>query len=100
MGAARVVLETGDHPALLKDSVTTPAGCTIDAIMELEEGKLRATLIKAVVKATQRAGELLFEKHSFRCTVPSRSHAAAPSDIPQSVEVSWIALLRQTYLPP
>src|SRR6202167_3535800 len=61
-GAASVVLETGDHPALLKDSVTTPAGCTIDGILELEDGKLRVTLIKAVVKATQRAGELLFEK--------------------------------------
>jgi pyrroline-5-carboxylate reductase len=61
-GAASVVLETGDHPALLKDAVTTPAGCTIDGIMELEEGKLRVTLIKAVVKATERAGELLFEK--------------------------------------
>jgi pyrroline-5-carboxylate reductase len=60
LGAARVVLETGDHPALLKDAVTTPAGCTIDAIMELEEGKLRVTLIKAVVKATQRAKELAF----------------------------------------
>jgi pyrroline-5-carboxylate reductase len=61
-GAASVVLETGDHPALLKDAVTTPAGCTIDGILELEEGKLRVTLIKAVVKATERAGELLFEK--------------------------------------
>ncbi|MFN2541343.1 MAG: pyrroline-5-carboxylate reductase [Chthoniobacterales bacterium] len=61
-GSASVVLETGDHPALLKDAVTTPAGCTIDGILELEEGKLRVTLIKAVVKATDRAGELLFEK--------------------------------------
>jgi pyrroline-5-carboxylate reductase len=61
-GAASVVLETGDHPALLKDAVTTPAGCTIDGILELEEGKLRVTLIKAVVKSTHRAGELLFEK--------------------------------------
>jgi len=61
-GSASVVLETGDHPALLKDAVTTPAGCTIDGILELEEGKLRVTLIKAVVKATTRAGELLFEK--------------------------------------
>ena len=60
LGAAKVVLETGDHPALLKDAVTTPAGCTIDGIMELEEGKLRVTLIKAVVKAAQRAKELLF----------------------------------------
>ena len=60
MGAATVVLETGDHPALLKDAVTTPAGCTIDGILELEEGKLRVTLIKAVVKAAQRAKELVF----------------------------------------
>jgi pyrroline-5-carboxylate reductase len=60
LGAARVVLDTGDHPALLKDSVTTPAGCTVDGLMELEEGKLRVTLIKAVVKATQRAKELAY----------------------------------------
>jgi pyrroline-5-carboxylate reductase len=60
LGAATVVLETGDHPALLKDAVTTPAGCTIDGILELEEGKLRVTLIKAVVKAAQRAKELAY----------------------------------------
>ncbi|ABF40480.1 pyrroline-5-carboxylate reductase [Candidatus Koribacter versatilis Ellin345] len=60
MGAAQVVLETGQHPAQLKDAVTTPAGCTIDGILELEEGKLRVTLIKAVVKAAQRAKELVF----------------------------------------
>ncbi len=60
MGAAKVVLETGQHPAQLKDAVTTPAGCTIDGILELEEGKLRVTLIKAVVKAAQRAKELVF----------------------------------------
>lgn len=59
LGAAKVVIETGHHPALLKDAVTTPAGCTIDGILELEEGKLRVTLIKAVVKATERAGDLL-----------------------------------------
>ncbi len=60
LGASRVILETGSHPALLKDAVTTPAGCTIDGILELEEGKLRVTLIKAVVKATERARELVF----------------------------------------
>ncbi len=61
LGSARQVLETGDHPALLKDAVTTPAGCTIDGIMELEEGKLRVTLIKAVVKAADRAKDLYEE---------------------------------------
>lgn len=58
LGAATMVLETGSHPALLKDSVTTPAGCTIDGILELEDGGLRVTLIKAVMRAAQRAKEL------------------------------------------
>lgn len=58
-GSARMVLESKAHPALLKDSVTTPAGCTIDGLMELEEGKLRVTLVKAVVKAAERARELV-----------------------------------------
>jgi pyrroline-5-carboxylate reductase len=62
LGSARMVLETKEHPAMLKDIVTTPAGCTIDGILELEEGKLRVTLIKAVVKATQRASELVAEQ--------------------------------------
>ena len=57
-GAAKMVLETGYHPALLKDAVTTPAGCTIDGILELEEGGLRVTLIKAVMRATKRARQL------------------------------------------
>ena len=58
-GAARMVLESKAHPALLKDMVTTPAGCTIDGLLELEEGKLRVTLIRAVVKAAERARELV-----------------------------------------
>jgi pyrroline-5-carboxylate reductase len=57
-GAGKMVLETGYHPALLKDAVTTPAGCTIDGILELEEGGLRVTLIKAVMRATERARQL------------------------------------------
>jgi pyrroline-5-carboxylate reductase len=57
-GAAKMVLETGYHPAMLKDAVTTPAGCTIDGILELEEGGLRVTLIKAVMRATERAKQL------------------------------------------
>ncbi len=59
LGAAAMVLETNQHPALLKDAVTTPAGCTIDGILKLEEGGLRVTLIKTIVEATKRAGELL-----------------------------------------
>jgi pyrroline-5-carboxylate reductase len=58
-GSANMVLQTGEHPAKLKDVVTTPAGCTVDGLLELEEGGLRVTLIKAVVVATRRARELV-----------------------------------------
>jgi pyrroline-5-carboxylate reductase len=59
LGAGSMVIETGAHPALLKDNVTTPAGTTIDGLLQLEEGGLRVTLIKSVMRATQRARELL-----------------------------------------
>jgi pyrroline-5-carboxylate reductase len=58
-GSAKLALETGHHPALLKDAVTTPAGCTIEGLMELERGGLRVTLMSAVVKTAQRAKELM-----------------------------------------
>ena len=61
LGAARMVQETREHPAKLKDVVTTPAGTTIDGLLELESGGLRVTLIKSVVQATKRAAELLHE---------------------------------------
>jgi pyrroline-5-carboxylate reductase len=63
LGAVRVVLETGDHRAPLNDAITT--GCSIDGIMELEEGKMRVILIKAVVSATQRANELVFSQPTY-----------------------------------
>ena len=59
LGAATMVLETGKHPALLKDDVTTPAGCTIDGLLELEAGGLRVSLIKAVMESARRSSELL-----------------------------------------
>ena len=58
LGSAKMVLSRGEHPAALKDEVTTPAGCTIDGLMALEEGKLRVTLIKAVLAATKRSKRL------------------------------------------
>ncbi len=59
LGAAKMVLVRGAHPAAMKDEVTTPAGCTVDGLMALEEGKLRVTLIKGVLAAAKRSASLL-----------------------------------------
>jgi len=58
VGAARMVLETGEHPALLKDRVTSPGGTTIAGLQQLEAGRVRATFMKAVEAATNRSHEL------------------------------------------
>ncbi|GAB5537164.1 MAG: pyrroline-5-carboxylate reductase [Rubricoccaceae bacterium] len=58
LGAARLVQETGEHPAILKDQVTTPGGTTISAIAELEKHGLRTMLIDAVAVATERSRQL------------------------------------------
>jgi len=58
LGAAKLVRETGMHPAALKDQVTTPGGTTIQAIHELEEKGLRAMMMDAVAAATKRSREL------------------------------------------
>jgi len=57
-GAADMVLSTGQHPALLKDQVTSPGGTTIAGLQALETGGLRAALMSAVEAATRRATEL------------------------------------------
>jgi pyrroline-5-carboxylate reductase len=58
LGAAKMVLETGQHPGALKDMVTSPGGTTIEGLHELEKGKLRGTLISAVRAATEKSKKL------------------------------------------
>jgi pyrroline-5-carboxylate reductase len=58
LGAAMMVQQSGRHPASLRDDVTTPAGCTIGALLVMEDGKIRSTLARAVEEATRIAGEL------------------------------------------
>ncbi|TDU81402.1 pyrroline-5-carboxylate reductase [Prosthecobacter fusiformis] len=57
-GAAKMVLETGKHPATLRDEVTSPGGTTIAGLEQLEAHGLRHALIQAVRKATERSKEL------------------------------------------
>ena len=58
LGSARMVLETGLHPAVLKDMVTSPGGTTIEGVHELEKGGVRAALMSAVRVATEKSRRL------------------------------------------
>lgn len=59
MGAAKMVLETGEHPAKLKDMVCSPSGTTIRAVQVLEEEGLRSCVMKAMIECTKKAkGEI------------------------------------------
>lgn len=54
-GAARMVLQTGTHPAALKDSVSTPAGCTIAGLLVMEDGRIRSVLARTIEEASKVA---------------------------------------------
>jgi len=58
LGAARMVLASGRHPASLRDDVTTPAGCTIGGLLMLEDGRIRSVLARAVEEATKISAHL------------------------------------------
>lgn len=58
LGAAKMVLETGQHPGSLKDMVTSPGGTTIEGLHELEKGRLRGTLMNAVRAAAEKSKKL------------------------------------------
>lgn len=58
LGAAKMVLETGEHPDVLRDRVTSPAGTTIEGIRVLEKNNFRSALIEAVISATEKSKDL------------------------------------------
>jgi pyrroline-5-carboxylate reductase len=58
MGSVKLLSHTGDHPALLREKVTSPGGTTAAGLYKLEEGGLRKILIDAVIAATQKSKEL------------------------------------------
>ena len=58
MGSAKLLLETGKHPAVLRDEVSTPAGTTVAGLRELDRGGVRAAVRAAVEAAGARSREL------------------------------------------
>lgn len=58
LGSAQMVLATGEHPAKLKDQVTSPGGTTIEAIASLEKNGFRGSIIEAVSKAAEKSRNL------------------------------------------
>ncbi len=58
LGSAKMIAETGEHPAKLRDMVTSPGGTTISGLHKLEAGRLRSALMDAVEAATKRSQEL------------------------------------------
>ena len=57
-GTARLMLETGQHPGVMKDAVCSPAGSTIAGVRALEEHGFRAAAMDAVIAAMERNREL------------------------------------------
>jgi pyrroline-5-carboxylate reductase len=58
LGAAKMVVETREHPTKLKDMVATPGGTTVEGLLALEKGALKAVIITAVTEAAERAKQL------------------------------------------
>ena len=58
LGSAKLALESGKHPGVLKDMVTSPGGTAISAIRVLEREKIRSTLIEAVIAGTNKSKEV------------------------------------------
>ena len=80
LGAAAMVLESGLHPAILKSEITTPGGCTVEGLLELEMGSIRATLIRAIGATARKASTLGRPTAAVRAVTKFDSEEASEFD--------------------
>lgn len=64
MGSAKMVLETRQHPAILKDQVCSPGGTTIEAVQALEEGGMRAAIMRAMTVCAEKNRQMTEKQHA------------------------------------
>lgn len=62
-GAATMLTETGEHPTLLRERVSSPGGTTVAALRQLDDHKVRAAFVTAMEAAAKRSAELAAEQH-------------------------------------
>ena len=62
MGSAKLMLENGEHPGILKDKICSPGGTTIEAVSMLEKGGFRTTIIEAVKACTNKSRNMSEDK--------------------------------------
>lgn len=73
IGASRLLLTSGEHPAVLRDQVVTPGGVTIEGIFALEEGQIRTAFMNAVKAATEKSQDLAEEtRRKIRKGLPGK----------------------------
>lgn len=66
MGSAKMVLETGEHPAVLKDNVCSPGGTTIEAVEALEKGNFRGTVMQAMEACAKKNQQMTIASNRRR----------------------------------
>jgi len=81
LGSARLVLESDEHPAALRDAVCSPGGTTIEGVRALERGGMRSAVIDAVTSAAAKGGQLRkqAEKQAAAALAEAAAEAAAGS---------------------